>query len=64
MTVENKIYTLSRNSGDGHFNGGFVGFDNVNWNSYIMKKHVVNTLVIVVSLFTFYIFVSFPRNRL
>ncbi|XP_060815882.1 galactose mutarotase-like [Bombus pascuorum] len=43
MRIENKIYCLSPNDENGldHFNGGFVGFDNVNWNSYIMKKHVV-----------------------
>ena len=65
MRVENESCTLSRNGEDGvdHFNGGFVGFDNVNWNSYVMKKHVVNTLVIVIPLLTFYS-VSFPRNRL
>ncbi|KAK9306201.1 hypothetical protein QLX08_003087 [Tetragonisca angustula] len=45
MRVENESCTLSRNGEDGvdHFNGGFVGFDNVNWNSYAMKKHVVMT---------------------
>ncbi|XP_012243369.2 aldose 1-epimerase-like [Bombus impatiens] len=43
MRIENKIYCLSPNDENGvdHFNGGFVGFDNVNWNSCIMKKHVV-----------------------
>ncbi|XP_034176043.1 galactose mutarotase isoform X1 [Osmia lignaria lignaria] len=43
MNVENKVYSLSINDKDcaTHFNGGFEGFDNVNWNSYIMNKHVV-----------------------
>ncbi|CAL7940377.1 unnamed protein product [Xylocopa violacea] len=43
MRVENKTYSLSANDKGGfnHFNGGFVGFDNVNWNSHILKKHVV-----------------------
>ncbi|XP_076763553.1 galactose mutarotase [Xylocopa sonorina] len=43
MRVEDKTYSLSVNDkgGSNHFNGGFVGFDNVNWNSHILKKHVV-----------------------
>lgn len=43
VNVENKVYSLSINDKDcaTHFNGGFAGFDNVNWNSYVMKKHVV-----------------------
>ncbi|XP_076393396.1 galactose mutarotase isoform X2 [Megachile rotundata] len=41
--IENRVHSLSINDRDcaSHFNGGFLGFDNVNWNSYIMKKHVV-----------------------
>ncbi|XP_076244003.1 galactose mutarotase [Calliopsis andreniformis] len=43
MRVEKKIHPLSINDKDGssHFNGGFFGFDNVNWNSFILKKYVV-----------------------
>ncbi|XP_076223012.1 galactose mutarotase [Nomia melanderi] len=43
MTVNNKVYRLSVNGEDGcsHVNGGFLGFDNVNWQSYILEKHVV-----------------------
>ena len=56
MRIENKIYCLSPNDENGvdHFNGGFVGFDNVNWNSCIMKKHVVNIFIIIVSVISFY----------
>ncbi|XP_076384706.1 galactose mutarotase [Megalopta genalis] len=45
MTVDNKDYSLSVNYRDGcsHFHGGYCGFDNVNWQSYIRGKHVVMT---------------------
>ncbi|XP_076648159.1 galactose mutarotase [Halictus rubicundus] len=45
MTLNNKECSLSVNCKDGcsHYNGGFLGFDNVNWQSYIMGKHVVMT---------------------
>ncbi|XP_017876261.1 aldose 1-epimerase-like [Ceratina calcarata] len=43
IRLENKVYSLTLNdkTGVSHFNGGFVGFDNVNWDSHILKKHVV-----------------------
>ncbi|OAD58621.1 Aldose 1-epimerase [Eufriesea mexicana] len=43
MRIENKNYSLSTNDRDGvsHFNGGFVAFDNVNWESYMSKDNVV-----------------------
>ncbi|CAK9828340.1 Galactose mutarotase [Anthophora retusa] len=43
VRIENEMYTLSVNDKDGvsHFNGGFFGFDNVNWDSYILNKRYV-----------------------
>lgn len=44
MKINNKNYSLTINdkTSMSHYNGGFFAFDNVNWNSYIFKKHVVN----------------------
>ncbi|XP_017795549.1 PREDICTED: aldose 1-epimerase-like [Habropoda laboriosa] len=47
MRIENEMYCLSVNDKDGvsHFNGGFVGFDNVNWDSCILNsRHVMSHL--------------------
>ncbi|XP_043495267.1 galactose mutarotase-like [Polistes fuscatus] len=43
MRIKKTIYSLSINDeyGKDHVNGGVVGFDNVNWNSYILNKQVV-----------------------
>lgn len=45
MKINNKDYSLTINdkNSTSHYNGGFVAFDNVNWNSYVFKKHVVMT---------------------
>ncbi|XP_031771370.1 aldose 1-epimerase-like [Apis florea] len=45
MKINNKNYSLTINdkTSMSHYNGGFFAFDNVNWNSYIFKKHVVMT---------------------
>ncbi|XP_053997930.1 galactose mutarotase-like [Hylaeus anthracinus] len=43
MRLSNRNYSLSINDKDGasHFNGGFFAFDNVNWQSHVLHKHVV-----------------------
>ncbi|XP_043799126.1 galactose mutarotase-like [Apis laboriosa] len=45
VKIDNKDYSLTINDkySMSHYNGGFIAFDNVNWNSYIFKKHVVMT---------------------
>ncbi|XP_066589000.1 galactose mutarotase-like [Prorops nasuta] len=43
MIVNSRVYKLSLNDKNGlhHWNGGFVAFDNVNWDSYVLDKQVV-----------------------
>ncbi|XP_076168800.1 galactose mutarotase [Ptiloglossa arizonensis] len=43
MEVDNKRYSLTINDRDdsSHFNGGLYAFDNVNWQSHVLDKHVV-----------------------
>nr|KAF7420166.1 hypothetical protein H0235_010463 [Vespula pensylvanica] len=43
MRIQKTIYSLSINDKceRDHIHGGVVGFDNVNWNSYILNKQVV-----------------------
>ncbi|XP_041987305.1 galactose mutarotase-like isoform X2 [Aricia agestis] len=36
-----KLYALSTNRGKHHYNGGFTGFDKVNWRSYVSGKKVI-----------------------
>lgn len=47
VKIDNKDYSLTINdkNSTSHYNGGFVAFDNVNWNSYIFKKHVVGKYI-------------------
>lgn len=47
MKINNKDYSLTINdkNSTSHYNGGFVAFDNVNWNSYVFKKHVVGKYI-------------------
>ncbi|CAH2036021.1 unnamed protein product, partial [Iphiclides podalirius] len=35
-----RVYMLSANRGRDHFNGGFVGFDKVNWRSHVVGNKV------------------------
>ncbi|CAK1588064.1 unnamed protein product [Parnassius mnemosyne] len=35
-----RIYMLSSNQGRNHYNGGFIGFDKVNWRSHVVDKKV------------------------
>ena len=42
MYINNQKFELSKNDNQlNHINGGFYGFDNVNWDSYILGNHVV-----------------------
>ena len=42
MYIDNKKYQLTRNDNKiNHINGGFCGFDNANWDSYVLGKEVV-----------------------
>ncbi|XP_050682994.1 galactose mutarotase-like isoform X2 [Leptidea sinapis] len=36
-----KMYMLSTNHGRDHYNGGYVGFDKVNWRSYVTGNKVI-----------------------
>ncbi|CAH0578443.1 unnamed protein product [Chrysodeixis includens] len=36
-----RMYMLSNNKGHHHYNGGYVGFDKVNWHSYVSGLKVV-----------------------
>ncbi|XP_045784406.1 galactose mutarotase-like isoform X1 [Maniola jurtina] len=36
-----RMYMLSNNRGHNHYNGGYIGFDKVNWRSYVNGNKVV-----------------------
>ncbi|XP_049885297.1 galactose mutarotase-like [Pectinophora gossypiella] len=40
-----RVYMLSTNKGHHHYHGGYIGFDKVNWRSYVTGNKVVMTHV-------------------
>ncbi|XP_048006164.1 galactose mutarotase-like isoform X2 [Leguminivora glycinivorella] len=36
-----RMYMLSMNRGHNHYNGGYIGFDKVNWRSYVVGNKVI-----------------------
>ncbi|XP_046977161.1 galactose mutarotase-like isoform X2 [Vanessa cardui] len=40
-----RVYMLSTNRGHNHYNGGHIGFDKVNWRSYVTGNTVIMTHV-------------------
>ncbi|KAJ2954213.1 hypothetical protein O0L34_g2452 [Tuta absoluta] len=36
-----RVYMLSSNKGYHHYNGGYIGFDKVNWRSYVSENKVI-----------------------
>ncbi|XP_022833280.1 aldose 1-epimerase-like isoform X2 [Spodoptera litura] len=40
-----RLYMISNNKGHHHYNGGYVGFDKVNWHSYVSGLKVIMTHV-------------------
>ncbi|XP_073950697.1 galactose mutarotase-like isoform X2 [Choristoneura fumiferana] len=36
-----RMYMLSTNKGPHHYNGGYIGFDKVNWRSYVVGNKVI-----------------------
>ncbi|XP_050360662.1 galactose mutarotase-like isoform X2 [Nymphalis io] len=36
-----RVYMLSTNHGHNHYNGGYIGFDKVNWHSYVKGNTVI-----------------------
>lgn len=41
--LDGKTYNLTKNIGNNQLHGGFIGFDKINWNSYVKNNKVIFT---------------------